>query len=380
MTWAAQDGDEDEFAYVFTGELAQRVVDEVSPRLDYNINLMDRNGRIIGSVDGTRIGTVHAGALEAIRDGRRVLVDADEESAEVRAGINIPLTLDGRIVGAVGVTGDPGEVESVCNVLALTVELLLRNEQHRDSSRWREAAVRELLLGLVNGTVTENGLLEALRHIGSPMTPPWNITAVVPAAGTGSWSLPSSTSVALLRRVQGVAGVVAAELQGAVWVLSGSVTDRTLAATRQRLRTGDVRLITGRHAATSRELSVDAARLGLLLARAHLLPAGEETKLSALVPETAVAQQSREISHDTVERVLTPLSATLRETARAFLDHDLSIAATATALEVHRNTLVQRLDRIQHVTGLNLRTFDHAVSMRLALLAAAALEDPYRGA
>lgn len=94
------------------------------------------------------------------------------------------------------VTGDPAEVESVCNVLALTVELLLRNEQHRDSSRWREAAVRELLLGLVNGTVTENGLLEALRHIGSPMTPPWNITAVVPASGSGSSSLPSSTSVA----------------------------------------------------------------------------------------------------------------------------------------------------------------------------------------
>ncbi|GCE38883.1 helix-turn-helix domain-containing protein [Rhodococcus sp. USK10] len=380
MTWAVRDGDEDEFAYVFTGELAQRVVDEVSPRLDYNINLMDRNGRIIGSVDGTRIGTVHAGALQAIRDGRRVLVDADEESPDVRAGINIPLTLDGRIVGAVGVTGDPDEVESVCNVLALTVELLLRNERHRDSSRWREAAVRELLLGLVNGTVTENGLLEALRHIGSPMAPPWNIAAVVPAAGGGSWSLPSSTSVALLRRVQGISGVVAAELRGAVWVLSGSVTDRTLATTRQRLRTGDVRLVTGRHAASSRELSVDAARLGLLLARAHLLPAGEVTELSALVPETAVAQQSREISHDTVERVLTPLSATLRETARAFLDHDLSIAATATALEVHRNTLVQRLDRIQHVTGLNLRTFDHAVAMRLALLAAAALEDPYNGA
>ncbi|MFC9358092.1 CdaR family transcriptional regulator [Rhodococcus sp. NPDC057014] len=380
MTWAGRDGDEDEFSYVFTGELAQRVVDEVSPRLDYNINLMDRDGRIIGSVDGTRIGTVHAGALQAIRDGRRVLVDADEESADVRAGINIPLTLDGRIVGAVGVTGDPDEVESVCNVLALTVELLLRNEQHRDSSRWREAAVRELFLGLVNGTVTENGLLEALRHIGSPMTPPWNITAVVPAAGSGSWSLPSSTAVTLLRRIQGISGVVAAELRGAVWVLSGSVTDRALAATRQRLRTGDVRLVTGRHAASSHELSVDAARLGLLLARAHLLPAGEEVEVSALVPETAVAQQSRDISHDTVERVLAPLSTTLRETAHAFLDHDLSIAATSTALEVHRNTLVQRLDRIQHVTGLNLRTFDHAVAMRLALLAAAALEDPYRGA
>ncbi|BAH50948.1 CdaR family transcriptional regulator [Rhodococcus opacus] len=379
MTWAVQDGGEDEFAYVFTGELAQRVVDEVSPRLDYNINLMDRNGRIIGSVDRTRIGTVHAGALHAIRDGRRVLVDADEQSADVRAGINIPLTLDGRIVGAVGITGDPAEVESVCSVLALTVELLLRNEQHRDSSRWREAAVRELLLGLVNGTVGENGLLEALRHIGSPMTPPWNITAAVPASGSGSWSLPSSTSVALLRRIQGEPGVVAAELQGAVWVLSSSVTDRTLAATWRRLRTGDVRLVTGRHAASSRELSVDAARLGMLLTRAALLPTGEVTELSALVPEIAVAQQSRDISHDTVERVLTPLSTTLRETARAFLEHNLSIASTATALQVHRNTLVQRLDRIEHVTGLNLRTFDHAVAMRLTLLAAAALEDPYRG-
>ncbi|MFC9549927.1 CdaR family transcriptional regulator [Rhodococcus sp. NPDC056960] len=380
MTWAVQGGDEDEFAYVFTDELAQRVVDQVSPRLAYNVNLMDRKGRIIGSVDGSRIGTVHAGALQAIRDGRPVLVDTDEQSADVRAGINIPLALDGRIVGVVGVTGDPGEVESVGNVLALTVELLLRNEQHRDSSRWRETAVRELLLGLVNGTVAETGLLEALRHIGSPMTPPWNVTAVIPAAGSGSWSLPSSTSVALLRRIQGTSHVVAAELQGAVWVLSGSATDRELAATWERLRSADVRLVTGRREASARELSVDAARLGILLARAHLLPADSEIELSALAPEVAVAQQSRDISHDTVERVLTPLSTILRDTARAFLAQNLSIAAAATALDVHRNTLVQRLDRIEQLTGLNLRTFDHAVAMRLALLAATVLKDPHHEA
>ncbi|RYF58727.1 MAG: PucR family transcriptional regulator, partial [Comamonadaceae bacterium] len=115
------------------------------------------------------------------------------------------------------------------------------------------------------------------------------------------------------------------------------------------------------------------------LAWLSLLPTEEVTELSALVPEIAVAQQSRDISNDTAERVLTPLSTTLRETARAFLAHNLSIAATATVLEVHRNTLVQRLDRIEHRTGLNLRTFDHAVAMRLTLLAAEALEDPYHG-
>ena len=36
--------------------------------------------------------------------------------------------------------------------------------------------------------------------------------------------------------------------------------------------------------------------------------------------------------------------------------------------KVHRNTLVYRLDKIQKITGLDLRVFDDAITFKIALM------------
>ena len=101
-----------------------------------------------------------------------------------------------------------------------------------------------------------------------------------------------------------------------------------------------------------------------------MLPKRDVVSLGDVAVECAVASQPAELSQDLVDRILVPLSPPLRDTARRFLADDLSIAAAAKALATHRNTLVQRLDRIEQLTGLDLRRFDHAVTMKLALLSA----------
>ena len=37
-------------------------------------------------------------------------------------------------------------------------------------------------------------------------------------------------------------------------------------------------------------------------------------------------------------------------------------------LYIHRNTLVYRLDKIQKITGLDLRVFDDAITFKIALM------------
>ena len=54
------------------------------------------------------------------------------------------------------------------------------------------------------------------------------------------------------------------------------------------------------------------------------------------------------------------LSPELKETARVFLDCDLSVAAAAKKLYLHRNTLAARLDKIRADTGLDIRFFRQA--------------------
>ncbi len=53
------------------------------------------------------------------------------------------------------------------------------------------------------------------------------------------------------------------------------------------------------------------------------------------------------------------------ETVTMFLMKDLNLSDTARQLYIHRNTLVYRLDKVQRLSGLDLRRFDDAFVFRL---------------
>lgn len=55
-------------------------------------------------------------------------------------------------------------------------------------------------------------------------------------------------------------------------------------------------------------------------------------------------------------------------TIDVFLENSCNVSAASKQLFVHRNTLVYRLDKIQKATGLNLRKFKDAMTVRIALM------------
>ena len=56
------------------------------------------------------------------------------------------------------------------------------------------------------------------------------------------------------------------------------------------------------------------------------------------------------------------------QTIDKFFENNLNVSETSRQLFVHRNTLVYRLDKIERVTGLDLRKFDDAVVFKVAAL------------
>ncbi len=52
----------------------------------------------------------------------------------------------------------------------------------------------------------------------------------------------------------------------------------------------------------------------------------------------------------------------------SYFDRNLSLAETARDLYVHRNTLTYRIEKLQKKTGLDIRNFDDAVTLKIALM------------
>lgn len=55
-------------------------------------------------------------------------------------------------------------------------------------------------------------------------------------------------------------------------------------------------------------------------------------------------------------------------TVNAFFDNNLNSSETARKMYVHRNTLVYRLEKVQKVTGLDIRVFDDALTFKIAMM------------
>lgn len=55
-------------------------------------------------------------------------------------------------------------------------------------------------------------------------------------------------------------------------------------------------------------------------------------------------------------------------TINKFFDNNLNVSETSRQLFVHRNTLVYRIEKLEKATGLDVRTFDDALTFKIALM------------
>ena len=55
-------------------------------------------------------------------------------------------------------------------------------------------------------------------------------------------------------------------------------------------------------------------------------------------------------------------------TIHKFFENSLNVSETSRQLYIHRNTLVYRLDKLQKITGLDLRVFEDAITFKIALM------------
>ena len=136
---------------------AQKLVEKIMDNIDYevNINIMNEYAEIIASGDKERIGKIHSGALDAIKNAKTIeyfnSVDSDKESA--KPGINMPLIFNNEVIGAVGVTGNPNEIKLIANIVKMITEILIEKEIDLDKKMSKQRALNNYVYKIISKEV-----------------------------------------------------------------------------------------------------------------------------------------------------------------------------------------------------------------------------------
>ena len=120
---------------------AQSIVDEMKACIHRDINIIDENGVILASTNPVRQGQLHQGALRIIRENLPSLIIWEDNPAEgVQRGINLPITVDGRLEGVIGITGDPNVVSAFGDVIKRMTEIMIESSRQWEQMRLTERA------------------------------------------------------------------------------------------------------------------------------------------------------------------------------------------------------------------------------------------------
>jgi carbohydrate diacid regulator len=130
---------------------AQKIVNRLMSILGKNINIMNRDGIIIASGDKSRIGDFHGAALDAVEQKSEVIVNEHNllRYKGSKAGVNIPIYYKSDVLGVVGITGDPSEVKGYALIVKELVELMIQEEERRNLELFQSRAVKSFVKELV---------------------------------------------------------------------------------------------------------------------------------------------------------------------------------------------------------------------------------------
>ncbi|WP_380181923.1 CdaR family transcriptional regulator [Kalamiella sp. sgz302252] len=376
--------------YHLDARLAQEIVARTMKIIDSNVNVMDARGRIIGSGDRERIGEMHEGALLALSQAR--IVDIDDAVAKhlhgVRPGINLPMRIDGEIVGVIGLTGEPESLRHYGELVCMTAEMML--EQARllhmlaQDSRLRE----ELVLNLIRSDTISPALAEWAQRLRIDLNQP----RVVAVVEVDSGQLGVDSAMSELQQLQTLLTTPERDNLIAIVSLTEMVVlkpafnahgrfdaedhRKRVALLQSRMKENGhlrMRIALGNFFTGPGSIarSYRTARTTMLVGKQRMPEQRsyfyQDLVLPVLLDSLRGGWQAGELSRPLAKLKAMDNNGLLRRTLIAWFSHNVQPSATAKALYIHRNTLEYRLNRISELTGLNLSNFDDRLLLYVAL-------------
>jgi len=384
---------------MLTASLAQEIAHENAAVTGLGILITDRNGEVIGSSDLKRVGSFHEASVEVIQTGLSASHTARQAAAlqGVRPGLTLPILLNGKAVGTVGITGSPPRVRRFGPLVRRHTEILLRESATLRSQLLRERGIEDLVRDICgfDPEVIEPAALHARAgELGYSLE--CHRAAVVfnlLASPVEAQKLRQDTAglraevVRIIREGFGQAeDIVAATAPGRFVVLHRLSAALPFEGALSTICDAITETVRARHKLTM-NAGIGGAGTTLTELRSALQDASDALLLGAKISPNAGTHSIRDLRTYQLlsgagQRSRSRLVATelvelraqadwkqLRATLIAWSEAGFKLVDAASALHIHRNTLLYRMAKIEQITGRSLRDHSASITMYLACLA-----------
>lgn len=355
---------------MLTREIAEAIVKEAMIRLNRNINIMDESGTIVASGDPSRINQVHEGALDVIRTGRPLIITSENKKQWRGSlyGINLPIVFQHKIVGVIGITGEPKEVAEFGDLVKMLTELIITQSYLASESEWQQRTKEMVIEELIKSEPDFEAIEQRLNLLHLELLPPYTVAVME----IKERSIPNQP---LIAKIEGLIGegryLVGFRNVNRLFILMSGLSEpkttkkllfmeQTLGRMGIHFRIGYAAQV---HKLNQISIAYEESQFALLIGEPErqLIPYSDiETK--ALIHQLDEALKQRYL-----KRILPDTSHKVLQTLQAFFECNLNLAQSAEALFIHRNTLIYRLKKIKEETGYDPQAFKDAVALQLAV-------------
>jgi carbohydrate diacid regulator len=374
-----------------TTGLALPIVNQLISVVNFNVNIMDENGTIVASGDPQRIGQQHEGALQVLLSKQQMVIGENEMDSYTgsKPGVNLPIEFQNKIVGVVGITGNPDEVYKFGTIIKMNVEILLQQIFMSKQVQYRKMALEGWVLDLINPyEFAERKLEMTAKSLDIDYELERYVMLVeIEEMKWGEEPMNASMLQKIEERKEHLLNEFKMLLdkktiatyveEGTFFIAIPSKEDMKRnrpAKIVEQLKKLDFHINLGignsYQGIIGYKESYNQAKQSIRLMKKFQ----KEEKLS-FIDEWGIIRYldalPREIQKSFLDKYLpspTVWNEEYKHTLNVFLECDLDVKQTSNLLHIHRNTLFYRLDKISQLLQLDYRKFSDLVVMRLLLI------------
>ena len=351
-------------------KLQKKFIHQTMVKLKRNLNVMDTNGMILASGESARIENIHEGAAYVAKTGD-ILWITEKNLSEwhgAKLGVNMPIYFQNTLVGVIGITGNPNELQEIATLVQLTTEMMVHQSLITSHVEWQQK-IKELIFEELIGSGPISSLVkERLSLIAFNATGPF-ITLLIQSNNfhTSSQRIIEQLEEQFEKNTVFIGHSQLNELFILMAKLDQKTLDKKLKDIFTTLEKDDsIKIGVGHSVMTIHDIhySYQTAKNALQFSNyQQQLVYYEDIELLALLKRNPTAETNRFST-----RILNGLNEQLLTTLHIYFSCNQNSIVASEKLAIHRHTVAYRLKKIEEITGYNPSLFQDAILLKCALL------------